>query len=123
MEIVRISTLQGGTPAGHRGVIARLVEESPGRLRVQSCEMEPRGGAEPHVHSDDDQMFLVLEGELVVCDERGEPIVMHEGEALRVPAGAAHATRNDADGPVRYIVLTYPTAGTGEESRSVAESE
>ncbi len=122
MELIRIAALEGTTPAAHWDVTARLVEESPGRLRVQSCEMAPGGGAEAHAHAGEDQMFVVLEGEMVVRDDDGEDIVVAEGEALRIPAGAAHATRNDAAGPVRYLVLTFPAAATGEASRSVARS-
>jgi len=122
MELIRIAALEGATPADHWDVTARLVEESPGRLRVQSCEMAPGGGAESHLHAGEDQMFVVLAGELAVEHEREETIVVREGEALRIPAGAPHATRNDGSAPARYLVLTFPTAITGEASPSVGGS-
>ena len=108
MELVRISALAPTTPDGHWGVDARLVEEAGGRLRVHSCLMAPLGGAERHVHQEHDQMFVVLEGALEVRGADDDTLVARAGEAVRIPAGAPHATANGSDGPTRYLVLTYP---------------
>jgi quercetin dioxygenase-like cupin family protein len=108
MDLVRISELPTGVPDGHWGVAARLVEEAEGRLRVQLCEMAPDGGAEPHAHDGQDQMFVVLEGALEVRGDGGPPLVARAGEAVRIPAGEPHATVNGAGGPACYLVLTYP---------------
>jgi quercetin dioxygenase-like cupin family protein len=113
MDLVRISELPSGVPDGHWGVASRLVEEAVGRLRVQMCEMAPDGGAESHAHAADDQMFVVLEGALEVRGEGGVTLVARAGEAVRIPAGDPHATVNGADGPARYVVLTYPGVRAG----------
>lgn len=110
MEIVRLEDLERDQPAGHRGVASRFVEQAGERLTVQLCEMAPGGGAEPHAHDAQDQMFVVLKGALTVRgDEAGETAV-RAGEALRISAGAVHATVNDGEQPACYLVLTYPAA-------------
>jgi mannose-6-phosphate isomerase-like protein (cupin superfamily) len=108
MQLVRLANLQREEPAGHWGVASQLVERAGERLTVQVCEMATEGGAEPHAHEAHDQMFLVLDGALVVRGGGGSELVVRRGEAVRIPAGAVHATVNGCDGPTSYVVLTYP---------------
>jgi quercetin dioxygenase-like cupin family protein len=108
MDLVKMAALTPSSPDGHWGVESRLVEEAEGRLRVQACEMVAGGGAESHVHEDHDQMFVVLDGALVVRGADGHELVARGGEAVRIPAGSPHATVNDSDRTARYLVLTYP---------------
>lgn len=110
MQLVRLADLERGTPSGHWGVVSRFVERAGERLTVQVCEMSADGGAEPHAHEAQDQMFLVVDGALVVRGDGDREIVVRDGEALRVPAGSIHATSNGAERPTSYLVLTYPAA-------------
>lgn len=110
MRLVRLDALERDTPAGHWGVASRFIEQAGERLTVQFCEMTADGGAEPHAHAVQDQMFVVLGGALAVRGDGDVEIVVRAGEALRIPAGAVHATVNGGDGPASYLVLTYPAA-------------
>jgi quercetin dioxygenase-like cupin family protein len=96
------------TPAGHWNMQAHLVDDRDA-LRVQYCEMEGGGGAEPHVHDHADQLLLVVEGSLSVGAGEGPRLTAGEGDAVYVPAGAAHATDPADERPVRYVVLTFPS--------------
>jgi quercetin dioxygenase-like cupin family protein len=110
MQLVALDALDPSVPDGHWGVASRFIEQGE-QLTVQLCEMARDGGAEPHVHEAQDQMFIVLDGALTVRgDGAGEDLVVGAGEALRIPAGAAHATVSAAAGSTRYLVLTYPAA-------------
>jgi mannose-6-phosphate isomerase-like protein (cupin superfamily) len=110
MELVRLGELERDTPVGHWGVGSRFVEQAGERLTVQLCEMATEGGAEPHAHKAQDQMFVVLDGALTVRGDGDGVIVVRGGEALRIPAGAVHATANRGGVPTSYLVLTYPAA-------------
>ncbi len=108
MQLLRFDDLEPDAPAGHWGVASRFLERADERLTVQVCEMTPDGGAEPHAHDAHDQMFVVLEGALIVLDGTGGDVLVRRGEALRIPPAAVHATLNGGDGLARYLVLTYP---------------
>lgn len=102
----------GGLPAtelpGHWGVLARMVRDGPGPLRIQQCAMEPGGGASPHSHDASEQVFVVLEGALIVTGDEGNEVEVRRGEAAVISAGASHGARNEGDETASYLVLTYP---------------
>ena len=110
MEVVRIGGLEQSVPDGHWGVASRFLEQGQ-HLIVQFCEMAPDGGAEPHVHDTQNQMFVVLRGALAVRGAADDVVVVHAGEALRIPAGTRHATVSADEGSTDYLVLTYPAQG------------
>lgn len=109
MELMSLDALETSVPDGHWGLASRFIEQGE-RLTVQLCEMAADGGAEPHAHEAQDQMFIVLDGALTVRGGEREELVVGAGEALRIPAGAVHATVNPGLGATRYLVLTYPAA-------------
>jgi mannose-6-phosphate isomerase-like protein (cupin superfamily) len=113
MQLVRPDALEPDVPAGHWGMLSRFIERGEG-LDVQVCEMAADGGAEPHVHDAQNQMFVVLEGTLTVRGG-GDRIDVRAGEALRIPAGATHATVNGGSETTRYLVLTYPGSAARQE--------
>ncbi len=108
MQLLRFDDLEPDAPEGHWGVASRFLERAAERLAVQVCEMTLDGGAEPHAHDAHDQMFVVLDGALVVRDGTDGEILVRRGEALRIPAAAVHATLNGGGGLATYLVLTYP---------------
>jgi mannose-6-phosphate isomerase-like protein (cupin superfamily) len=68
----------------------------------------PHGSATPlHVHPDDDESFLVLEGslELAFGDER---VVAGPDDALHVPRGVEHAFRVVSPEGARVIIVGTP---------------
>lgn len=55
-----------------------------------------------HAHDDQDEVFLVTEGTLVVELRTGE-VVARVGELLVIPRGVEHRPR--ADGEVRFLIV------------------
>ena len=55
-----------------------------------------------HAHDDQDEVFLVTQGTLVV-EFRGGDVVAREGELLVIPRGVEHRPR--ADDEVRFLIV------------------
>lgn len=55
-----------------------------------------------HAHDDEDEVFLVTQGTLVV-EFRGGDVVAREGELLVIPRGVEHRPR--ADDEVRFLIV------------------
>jgi quercetin dioxygenase-like cupin family protein len=107
LKLIRTRDLEASAPTGHWGVDSRFILRDVERLVFQHCEMDVGGGAESHTHHDQHQIFYVLEGQLRVTAGDGREVMVSPGEALLIPAGAAHATMNDGADSARYLVLTY----------------
>jgi mannose-6-phosphate isomerase-like protein (cupin superfamily) len=60
-----------------------------------------------HKHDDQDEFFLVLEGELLIDIEDRETIVLAQHQACTVPKGVVHRTR----APRRTTILMVEAAG------------
>jgi mannose-6-phosphate isomerase-like protein (cupin superfamily) len=60
-----------------------------------------------HKHTHEDELFFVLQGEIVI-QARGEPdVVLHDGEMAVIPKGVEH--RPTSEGP-SYILMFEPRA-------------
>ena len=97
---------------------------------VLEAEIDPGGGAPPHVHTREDETLVVLEGSLVV--DAGEPRVLRAGEAAVVPRGVRHGFRNDGASSTRVLFFCSPggleryfrdvaAAATDDEATAAAE--
>jgi quercetin dioxygenase-like cupin family protein len=79
-----------------------------------------------HSHEQEDELFLVLRGELTIgrLEQDGGPVVLRAGEVFVVPRGVRHNTRAAHE---TWIALVEPvtTLHTGAEqttmTRSIAE--
>jgi quercetin dioxygenase-like cupin family protein len=93
--------------AGARVVVRVAAADSDGRVGVWESE-EPRGTALPlHVHANEDEQMVVLEGEVEV--RRGEETHrLRAGDTLALPRRVPHAHR--VESPVARI-LTIATPG------------
>ena len=61
-----------------------------------------------HHHDEEDELFLVLEGELLIdLRDRDEPVVLRPHQAFVVPHGVEHRTR----APERTVLLMVEPAG------------
>jgi mannose-6-phosphate isomerase-like protein (cupin superfamily) len=67
----------------------------------------PGAGPPPHVHHRDDEVFVVLEGELSFLTATGW-VSAPEGTVVYAPRGAPHTFRNPGSTPSRHLVLTLP---------------
>ena len=72
-------------------------------------ELTPPGGGPPlHVHSREDEIFLVIEGRLSYFAE-GSWTEVGPGGLVYLPRGAAHTYHNIGDTPSRHWILTAPS--------------
>lgn len=90
-------------------------ELQPGR-GAAFTEYTTRKGEEPpdHIHPTEDELFYVLEGELTFrCG--GESFDAGAGDFIYLPQGIEHGYTIRSEGPVRLIIVTFPTrAASGE---------
>jgi len=60
-----------------------------------------------HKHDEEDEFFLVLEGELVIDVEGAEAVTLQPHQAYTVPKGVMHKT----SAPVRTVIVMVEPAG------------
>ena len=95
--------------AGHRvGNVEFLARsaDTP-RFNLALITLQPRrDGPPPHTHADEDDSFLILEGELTFVE--GEEVVAPAGTFVLVPPGVDHTFANRSDGVVRMVNVHAP---------------
>ncbi len=98
-----------------------------GRVNDQYIKVARIEGEFPwHAHADEDEMFLVLRGELRIGREQvdGGDVLVHPGEFFVVPRGVRHMTAARGETWIA-LIETVTTAHTGDEAtpmtRSLAE--
>ena len=60
-----------------------------------------------HHHDDEDELFFVLDGELLVDLEGGRTVVLRPQQGFNIPKGTRHRTR----APQRTVMLMMSAAG------------
>ena len=98
-----------------------------GRVNDQYIKVVRVQGEFPwHTHAAEDEMFLVLRGELRIgrAEADGGDVVLHAGEFFVVPRGVRHNT-SAREETWMALIETVTTAHTGDEvtpmTRSLAE--
>jgi quercetin dioxygenase-like cupin family protein len=82
-------------------------EETAGKYTLIDMYVPPGGGPPPHRH-DFEEMFTVLDGEVLVTF-RGETLVARAGETINVPANAPHSFTNAGAAPSRLLCMCAPS--------------
>lgn len=82
-------------------------EETDGRYATFEAIVPPGSGPPPHIHSREEESFLVLEGQMTfqLGDER---IVAGEGTFLNMPVGSLHCFKNETDKTARLLISLAP---------------
>lgn len=99
------------SPGGHSGVINRSlvgldVRESD-RLSIWVGTMSPGGDADPHIHHNSDQIYLVVSGRVKVTNEQ-EHTELGPLETAYIVAGNHHAIANVGDEVAQVLVISAP---------------
>lgn len=68
-------------------------------------------GPPPHTHAWD-EFYVVIDGELEVRLDDGEPQILPKGAAVHIPAGTVHSYRNASD-DTHFITIV--TAGNADK--------
>jgi mannose-6-phosphate isomerase-like protein (cupin superfamily) len=58
-----------------------------------------------HKHENEDELFYVLSGELIIQIKDGDDITLKEGEIVTVPKGVEHCPKSSKD---TYILMFEP---------------
>jgi quercetin dioxygenase-like cupin family protein len=102
-------------------VVIRVSAEDSGGAMMVMEEVPPMSDTPPHVHSREDELFYVVEGEHIF--QRGEQeLQLGPGEAIFCPRGIPHAQRRVEPGVGRELVVFTP-AGFEQFFRDLAEAE
>lgn len=67
----------------------------------------PGLGVPPHLHTREDEVLTVLQG-TADCTLDGQPVTLHAGDAVYLPADVPHSFRNATDQPLRVQFTVTP---------------
>jgi len=92
---------------GERFLVRTSATETGGVYTVIEVVAQPRNGVPLHVHQNEDEHFVVLEGTVNVAN--GEKrFDVPAGSAITVGKGIAHAWCNLGEKPARFLVVLSP---------------
>jgi mannose-6-phosphate isomerase-like protein (cupin superfamily) len=92
---------------GERFKIHTSIEETEGAFATVELVADPRSGPPMHVHKNEDEHFIVLEGTLHIAN--GDKIFdAPAGTAVTVKKGVPHAWCNLSETPLRILVVFSP---------------
>jgi quercetin dioxygenase-like cupin family protein len=108
MKVIRIEELPEILPPKHYDLVSRrVVDASIGAkaMGVSLVRLDRNGRADPHIHENAEQLFIVFKGEMAIKTEQ-EEVHLKQGEAAFIYPGERHQNVNVADGETEYIVVT-----------------
>ena len=83
-------------------------EQSGGAFTIVDDVTPPGGGPPPHIHSREDEGFVVLEGEIeILAGDRW--VRVPPGTGAFAPRGVPHTYRNVGSTPSRMVVTISPS--------------
>jgi mannose-6-phosphate isomerase-like protein (cupin superfamily) len=94
-----------GHRVGNVEFLARTVDTP--RFTFGIIEIAPGRELEAHVHSDEDDAFYIVEGEMTFIFG-DQSVAAPPGTFVLVPPGISHGFRNDHPGPVRMLNIHAP---------------
>ena len=82
-------------------------QDTDGKYATFEAIVPPGSGPPPHIHSREEESFLVLEGEMTF--QLGEDrIVAGEGTFLNMPVGSLHCFKNESNKTARLLNAVAP---------------
>ena len=92
---------------GERFKIRTSVKETRGIYTMLELIADPRNGVQMHIHQNEDEHFVVLEGSLHIAsgDQRFDAPA---GTAVTIGKGVPHAWCNLTNTPLRMLVIFSP---------------
>ena len=79
-------------------------------LVVIEVSLAPGNGHNFHHHPNQEEVIYVMSGEVEQWLEK-EKQILRTGDSIYIGEGVVHASFNDSDQPVRFIVILGPCAG------------
>jgi len=93
--------------AGDRVAILLGGEDTNGQYTIMEAALPPNGGPPPHVHTREDESFMVLVGE-VTFYLGDKTIVLHKGESLFAPRDIPHYFKNTGTEEAVLLEIASP---------------
>lgn len=92
---------------GDRMLIKQSASSTGGRYAVMEQFLHPGGGPPPHVHTREDEVFFIVEGEFdILLGDR--TVRAKAGDVLDAPRNVRHTYHCVGDGPGTILFMTYP---------------
>ena len=107
-QIVQPGAGQGLAAFGNLLTVMLSGETSGDTISVMSEQTPPGGGPPLHVHSREDEIFLIQEGRIEYFHDGGW-IEVAPGGMVYLPRGVVHTYRNIGDTPSRHWIITLPS--------------
>lgn len=82
-------------------------DDTNGKYAMWEAIVPPGGGPPPHVHSREEEGFLILEGEITLYID-GERTVAKAGTFANLPIGTPHSFKNETDRVATMIITVVP---------------
>ncbi|MGO1973094.1 MAG: cupin domain-containing protein [Propionibacteriaceae bacterium] len=107
MHIYKATEAPRFEPAGHYGhlEVSDIVGTEQAGFKTQLSYCPPGGGGDMHHHDAEDQLFVVIKGELTF-DTGQERFTLSEQQAVLFHAGDPHFTVNESDADSVSLVVT-----------------
>lgn len=100
-----------GTPVDAFGSEIRFAltaEHTSGALTLGLATVPPGEGPPPHLHRDEDELFIILDGRYSIL-AHGTWTEVGPGAVVYVPRGSVHTFRNAGESLAKHWVLTTPS--------------
>ena len=82
-------------------------EDTNGKYALWEAIVPPGGGPPAHVHSREEEGFVILEGEITFTIN-GERVVARAGTFANMPVGTPHSFKNESSEPAKVLISVAP---------------
>lgn len=111
MRLLRFEDLDEYLPAGHRGVVNRLLfglsNGDDGSVSIWHGRLEPGGHSELHTHDESLQVYVGLAGQMTVGNGEREGLLDELTTAV-FEKGTRHFIANHTEHPAEVLVISVP---------------
>jgi quercetin dioxygenase-like cupin family protein len=98
--------------AGDTCTLKLTSEHTAGRLLIFEASTPPGGGPPPHMHVDEAETYVILDGEYQVTLGT-RTMDAHAGDIVFIPPGVLHTYANRTDTAARMLTIFAPSGFEG----------
>lgn len=117
---VPVSTDGGIYLVGDTYSVLLSSEETSGKLGMVEALVPAQAGPPPHTHLNEDECFILMEGNLQV-NAGGQEYEVSAGGIVYIPKGTSHSYRNASDTEPAKMIAIFTPAGMEEMFREIGK--